>query len=89
MIPIRYEVDVTSDFTRFEFDSQGPRGKIRKMVQYTQYLSENLFNLGFGDLDSATNEIDDLVITDNGDREKVLATVASTLFVFTMGSTAA
>jgi hypothetical protein len=54
--------------------------------------------LGFGDLD-ANGEINDVVVTDNRDSEKVLATVALTLIkffeiypdksVFITGSTAA
>lgn len=38
--------------------------------------------LGFGDQDETTGDIDDEVITNNGDSEKVLATVASTLYIF-------
>jgi uncharacterized protein DUF6934 len=41
------------------------------------------FNLGFGDLNKATGKIDDLAVTDNQDRKKVLATVAATLLEFT------
>jgi hypothetical protein len=41
------------------------------------------FNLGFGDLDLKTREINDEIITNNGDGQKVLATVVSTLYSFT------
>jgi hypothetical protein len=34
-----------------------------------------MYNLGFGDYNEITGLIDDKVITNNGDREKVLATV--------------
>jgi len=43
----------------------------------------NFYNLGFGDKDEITGNIDDKVITNNGDSEKVLATVAATLYIFT------
>jgi ribonucleotide monophosphatase NagD (HAD superfamily) len=39
--------------------------------------------LAFGDLDETTGEINDEVITNNGDSLKVLATVASTVYAFT------
>lgn len=83
MIEERYGVDFDADFKIFEFISEGPKGKIKKIVQYSETNSKDLYNLGFGDKNDLTNEIDDFVITNNGDSQKVLATVASTLFVFT------
>jgi hypothetical protein len=41
------------------------------------------FNLGFGDLNILTREVDDKIITNNGDDPKVLATVLSTMYAFT------
>jgi hypothetical protein len=41
------------------------------------------FNLGFGDLNPKTGKIDDLAITNNHDREKILATIAATVLEFT------
>jgi len=41
------------------------------------------FNLGFGDLDFKTGTINDQSISDNKDRDKILATVALTVLVFT------
>ncbi|SHN50447.1 hypothetical protein SAMN05444395_101163 [Flavobacterium fryxellicola] len=41
------------------------------------------FNVAFGDLDLKTREINDGVITNNGDATKVLATVVSTVYAFT------
>lgn len=76
------DVEISRDFTIFEFDSIGPKGKVRKIVIYTRYDIENCYNLGFGDKNSATGEFDDLIVTNNGDSGKVLATVASTLLMF-------
>jgi hypothetical protein len=42
-----------------------------------------LYNLAFGDKDHSTGEIDDKVISNNGDSEKVLATVVATVYAFT------
>ncbi len=41
-----------------------------------------MYNLGFGDKNIETGEIDDNVISNNGDSEKVLATVVATLYAF-------
>ena len=46
-------------------------------------LENDIYNLAFGDYDEETNSINDTVITNNNDSQKVLATVASTLYVFT------
>ncbi len=67
----------------YEFISEGPKGSIKKMVIYTETITENVYNLGFGDYDENTNGINDLSVTNNGDSLKVLATVASTVFAFT------
>jgi hypothetical protein len=80
----RYEVVINDDFTDFEFLSIGKKGIIRKTIRYEKFRGENTYNLGFGDLIGDTNQIDDKVITDNGDSEKILATVACTLYVFTL-----
>lgn len=79
----RYIVEFGAYFRVFEFDSEGPKGKVRKIVQYTEINLKNYYNLGFGDKNYKTNAIDDLIITNNGDSQKILATVASTLFIFT------
>lgn len=70
-------------FKVFEFVSEGPKGQIRKMVQYTDTGTENVFNLAFGDYDENTDNINDISITNNGDSTKVLATLASTVYAFT------
>jgi len=66
----------------YEFVSEGPKGQIKKMVQYTDTGTENIYNLAFGDFDEKTNSINDISITNNGDSTKVLATVASTVYAF-------
>lgn len=67
----------------FEFISEGPNGSIKKIIEYTETSTKNVFNLGFGDFDEETKDINDLSITNNGDSLKVLATVASTVYAFT------
>jgi hypothetical protein len=46
-------------------------------------LEKDIYNLAFGDDDEETDSINDTTITNNNDSQKVLATVASTLYVFT------
>lgn len=69
------------DRETFEFLSCGPKGTIKKVVQYIQ-IGENFYNLGFGDWDEETQIIRDDIRTNNNDREKVLATIAFTVFEF-------
>lgn len=67
----------------YEFVSEGNRNSIHKMVQYQPTSLKKIYNLAFGDNDIATGEVSDMVITNNGDRDKVLTTVATTVYAFT------
>ena len=77
----RYHINVKENLTDFEFFSIGPKGKVKKVVQY-QMLDLNFFNLAFGDWDEEAQSILDEVKTNNQDRDKVLTTVAFTLIGF-------
>lgn len=77
-----YPVSYTPDCLTFEFISDGFKGRIMKVVQYTPLHKRNYYNLGFGDRDLRTGHISDLSVSDNGDSKKILATVASTLSFF-------
>jgi len=78
----KYLYKTEDKFTIYEFISEGPKGRIRKMVEYTETSTENVYNLGFGDFDEINNVINDFSVTNNGDSLKVLATVASTVYAF-------
>ena len=67
----------------YEFISEWPKGLIKKIVEYTETGTENVYNLGFADYDEKTKTISDISVTNNGDSLKVLATVASTVYAFT------
>jgi hypothetical protein len=56
----RYELKAEESLMVFEFVSEGPKGKIRKLVQFGETNLKGLYNLAFGDLDTATGEINDL-----------------------------
>ena len=79
----RYELKSEETFTVFEFVSVGRNGKIPKIIQYSETNLKDFYNLGFGDKDLQSGEIDDAVISDNGDSQKVLATVAASVYAFT------
>jgi hypothetical protein len=78
----KYELKSGELLEVFEFVSVGTKGKIAKIVQYTPTNYKDLYNLGFGDKNIENGEIDDTVISNNGDSEKVLATVVTTLYAF-------
>lgn len=66
----------------YEFISEGPRGLIRKRIQFTLVNRNQVYNLAFGDKDPVTGEIDDLAVSNNSDSEKVLATVVGAVYAF-------
>lgn len=79
----RYEIQSSIKSRYFEFISSGINGNIVKVVKYTPLKNDtNVFNLGFGDKNTETGDLDDKVITNNGDTDKVLATVAFTIYDF-------
>lgn len=83
---MKYEVYqnliATTNFLEYEFVSEGPKGFITKIIQFTQTDNPDIFNLSFGNK-LANGELDDSAIDDNKDRNKILATVASNVRVFT------
>ena len=83
MLYNHYEVDISLDFQTYEFTSVGSKGEIIKVVRYSEINVKGFYNLGFGDKDPITGYISDLTVTNNGDSQKVLATVAATLYAFT------
>lgn len=76
---MKYEVyaplAIADDFSKFDFISQGPKGDIHKRIMFTPTEEKNIYNLAFGDVDEQ-GDIDDYVISDNGDRDKIFSTIA-------------
>jgi hypothetical protein len=88
----KYKTETTVDNLIYTFESVGEK-TIQKMVIYSkvenpEYVGLSfdsiVYNLGFGDFDKRTKEIDDQIISKNGDTEKVLARVAETANKFWM-----
>jgi hypothetical protein len=61
--------------TEFFFESIGSKGIINKVIAFQETSFTGIYNLALGDVNTLTNEVDDAVVTDNGDTEKVLATI--------------
>ncbi len=78
----KYQLTSGEELLSYEFISEGPKGIIRKRIQFTLINRDDVYNLAFGDKDTVTNEMDDMAISNNGDSEKVLATVISAVYAF-------
>lgn len=78
----KYHLKAESGFTRFEFISEGPKGAIRKVIEFQKTTDPEVYNLAFGDENPTTTDVNDLAVTNNGDTDKVLATVVAALYVF-------
>lgn len=81
---VHYDLTVSIDCLSFEFTSDGPKGSIKKVIHYSKLHAQGLsiYNLGFGDFNEATGKINDLSVTNNQDRDKVLGTVAKSFIHF-------
>lgn len=79
----KYPLKTSVKLSTYEFLSEGPKGKIEKIIQFTSTNYYDVYNLAFGDKNEITGQIDDKVISNNGDSEMVLATVVSALYAFT------
>lgn len=77
----RYPLKIKEGHAIFEFQSHGPNGIIEKAISYSELGTLKngtpVLNLGFGDRDGLDSLFNDLSISNNSDRDKILATVAS------------
>ena len=81
----RYTYLKRESYKEYGFYSEGPRGRVLKVVRFAR-ISPNVafcYNLSFGDWSESQQSMDDRSITNNGDTEKVLATVAAVVVDFT------
>ena len=79
----KYPLASSDNMMTFEFISEGTKGLIHKFVKFQPTNLKEVYNIAFGDKDHSTGDIDDMVISNNGDSEKVLASVVSTIYAFT------
>lgn len=59
----------------FFFESIGSKGLIMKVIAFQETDIENIYNLALADVNPETGEIDDKIVSDNGDMMKILATI--------------
>lgn len=80
----RYDIDRSADSFSYEFYSEGPRGRIKKAIIFRPFrrIGRNVYNLAFGDLNELYGHIDDRTISNNGDRLKILHTIAAAVIDF-------
>lgn len=83
-----YDIKVSSDSTIFEFVSSGKQGDISKVIKFSVTKNPDVVNLGFGNKinineKNGTFDIDDITVTDNGDRNTILATVVNATYRYT------
>jgi hypothetical protein len=75
-------IDISTDAASFEFTSSGPKGDIKKIIQFTQTKAKRVYNLAFGNI-KENGSIDDITTNDNKDRDKILNTVFAVVLDFT------
>jgi hypothetical protein len=73
----KYDLAVDDDCQTFKFISEGPRGKIQKMIVFEPLSGiDNYYNLCLGDWNEETQKLDDSIVSNNLDTLKILGTVA-------------
>ena len=66
-----YPLSSDDELYVFEFTSIGEKGNIQKLIRFSPTHLKGFYNLGFGDVNKQTGEIDDKVVSDNGDRKSI------------------
>ncbi len=79
----RYELIAEKTLRVYAFASEGPKGQIQKLIKFSETALKGYYNLAFGDKNLETDDIDDKVVSNNGDSEQVLATVVAAVYMFT------
>ena len=75
------DLTISTDALEYKFLSVGPKGGIVKIVQFSQTDNMDVYHLAFGNL-MFDGSIDDLIVDDNKDRDKILATIVTIIYNF-------
>lgn len=71
----KYDYLADQTYASFSFQSSGPCGSIKKIVNYQQafYFPDGkpVINLAFGDWNEVCKKVDDVAISNNRDRDKI------------------
>ena len=78
-----YNLVITDSTTIFEFVSEGPKGFIKKRIHLQKIIGRSFYNLALSDFNTETGDFDAKIVSNNKDTEKVLATVAAAIYIFT------
>jgi hypothetical protein len=76
-----YPYTTNETFLDYVFESSGPKGVIKKVARF-KAIHPTTYNFGFGDLNESTGEINDTVVSNNEDGDKVLSTLANIIHNF-------
>jgi hypothetical protein len=68
------DVEISSDKLEYKFVSLGPKGCIHKIIRFQKTNADNILNLVVGNI-LKDGKIDDCTVSDNKDRNRILATV--------------
>lgn len=84
---LKYKLYPNNDFTLFKFVSSGVNGQILKIIRYCPTLNPKVYNLGLADVrfideKEGVVSVNDQTISNNGDIDKVVGTVAWSLYIF-------
>ena len=77
------ELNVTDDLSIFDFTSIGKRGNIHKRIVFMPTERPDIYNLAFGHVGTDDHKTNDNSVSNNGDRNKILATVAFVVEAYT------
>ena len=66
-----YQSKIVPGYHDYEFYSFDPKGRIKKVVRFTlAFLNGTpVYNLSFGNWNNVTKSIDDVAISNNGDKD--------------------
>ncbi|MBC7568652.1 MAG: hypothetical protein H7319_02820 [Spirosoma sp.] len=91
MIQEAYKLQTDSTQRIYFFESTSPERTIKKVIQFEELVDrpnlpslsmKEIYNIGFGDVDDETGEVSDTIDSKNGDKDKVLRTVALSVLKF-------
>jgi len=75
-------VRISADLSSLDFISTGKQGEWLKRVWFVPSMTNDVYNLVFGNL-ITDDEVDDFSVNNNGDRNKILATIAKAIDNYT------
>lgn len=78
----KYDISTSESSDVYKFVSNGTKGNIEKIIEFSPTQNTGVYNLAFGDV-KADGTLDDDCKSRNGDMDTVLATVAAAVYEYT------